>query len=233
MRIPTDRWLDGFWRDVRYAVRVLGRNRGFTFAAGLTLALVLGANTAIFSLIDAVLLRTLPVERPHELVFLKTTGSEGTSSSPPYPWFERAREDTRTFAGMAVFATDEQRVEIDGRAEQVFGQAVSGSFFDVLGVPPVIGRLLTPDDERMAPPVAVIGHGYWQRRFGGRADVLGRTITVGARPHTIVGVTPPEFSRTAARATRGGDDADGPGVGRCCATAWRRGARRSPGFAPV
>ena len=194
MRIPTGRWLDGFWRDVRYAVRVLGRNRGFTFVAALTLALGLGTNTAIFSLVNAVFLRTLPVERPHELVFFKTTGSEGTRSAPPYPWFERAREDTRTFAGMAVFATDEARVEIDGRAEQVFGQSVSGSFFDVLGVAPVLGRLLTPDDERMAPPVAVISHGYWQRRYGGRADVLGRTITLGTRPYTIVGVTPPEFS---------------------------------------
>ena len=95
---------------------------------------------------------------------------------------------------MAVFATDEARIEIDGRAEQVFGQSVSGSFFDVLGVAPVLGRLLTPDDEAMAPPVAVISYGYWQRRFGGRADVLGRTITLGTRPCTIVGVTPPEFS---------------------------------------
>jgi predicted permease len=95
---------------------------------------------------------------------------------------------------MAVFASDEQRVEIDGRAEQVFGQVVSGSFFDVLGVEPVIGRLLTPGDERMAPPAAVISYDYWRRRFGGRADVLGRTITLGTRPHAIVGVTPPDFS---------------------------------------
>ena len=192
--LSTGGWLADLWRDVRYAVRLLRRSPGFTVAAGLTVALVLGANTAIFSLIDAVLFRTLPVDRPQELVFLKTIDSEGASGSPPYPWFERAREDTGTFAGMAVFASDEQRVEIDGRAEQVFGQAVSGSFFGVLGVQPVIGRLLTPDDERMAPPVAVIGYGYWQRRFGGRADVLGRTITVGARPHAIVGVTPPDFS---------------------------------------
>jgi predicted permease len=190
---PTGRWLGDLWRDVRHALRLLRRSPGFTVAAGLTLALVLGANTAVFSLIDAVLLRTLPVHRPQELVFLEAMGSEGTSGSPPYPWFERARQDTRTFAGMAVFATDEQRVEIDGVAEQVFGQAASGSFFDVLGVQPVIGRLLTPDDERMAPPVAVIGYGYWQRRFGGRPDVLGRGLTVGARAHVIVGVTPPGF----------------------------------------
>jgi predicted permease len=191
---PTGSWLGDLWRDVRYALRLLRRSPGFAVAAGLTLALVLGANTAIFSLIDAVLFRTLPVDRPQELVFLEARGSEGASGSPPYPWFERVREDTRTFAGMAVFATDEQRVEIEGRAEQVFGQAASGSFFDVLGVEPVIGRLLAPDDERMAPAVAVIDYGYWQRRFGGRADVLGTIITVGARPHLVVGVTPPGFS---------------------------------------
>jgi predicted permease len=191
---PTGTWLTDLWRDVRYALRMLRRSPGFTVAAGLTLALVLGANTAIFSLIDAVLFRTLPVDRPQELVFLQTVGSEGASGSPPYPWFERARQDTRTFAGMAVFATDEQRVEIDGRAEQVFGQAASGSYFDVLGVRPALGRLLTPDDERMSPPVAVLAYGYWQRRFGGRADVLGRIITVGARAHVVVGVTPPGFA---------------------------------------
>jgi predicted permease len=192
--LPTGSWFADMWRDVRYAVRLLRRSPGFTVAAGLTLALVLGVNTAIFSLIDAVLFRTLPVDRPQELVFLKAMGSEGASGSPPYPWFERAREDTRTFAGMAVFATDETRVEIDGRAEQVFGQAASGSYFDVLGVQPVIGRLLRPDDERMAPPVAVIDYGYWQRRFGGSPDVLGRVITVGTRSHVIVGVTPPAFA---------------------------------------
>jgi predicted permease len=187
-------WLGGLWRDLRHAVRLLRRSPGFTVIAVLTLALVLGANTAIFSLIDAVLFRTLPVDRPQELVFLRAIGPDGASAPPPYPWVRRAREDTRAFAGVAVFATDEQRVEIDGQAEQVFGQAVSGSFFDVLGLEPVIGRLLTPDDERMSPPVAVIGYGYWQRRFGGRADVLGRSLTVGGRSHAIVGVTAPAFS---------------------------------------
>ena len=181
-------------QDLRYGVRTLRRSPGFTAVALLTLALGIGANTAIFSLADAVLLRTLPVDRPHELVFFKTTGSAGTSGAPPYPWFERVREDTVTFAGMAVFASDEMRVDIDGRAEQVFGQSVSGSFFDVLGIEPALGRLLRPDDEIMAPPVAVIDYGYWQRRFGGSRDVLGGTITVGARAFTIVGVTPRAFS---------------------------------------
>jgi predicted permease len=191
---PTHRWLDALWRDLRYAARILRRSPGFTLVAALTLACGIGANTAIFSLVDAVLLRTLPVDRPHELVFFKTLGSEGTSGAPPYPWFERVREDTATFAGMAVFASDEMRVEIDGRAEQVFGQMVSGSFFETLGIEPAIGRLLRPEDEKMAPPAAVIDYGYWQRRFGGRADVIGTSIRSGRRLYTIVGVTPPSFS---------------------------------------
>jgi putative ABC transport system permease protein len=191
---PADRWIDALWRDVRYAVRIFRRHPGFTLVATLTLALGIGANTAIFSLVDAVLLRTLPVDRPHELVFFRTIGSEGTSGAPPYPWFERVREDAATFAGMAVFASDEMRIDIDGRAEQVFGQSVSGSFFDTLGIEPAAGRLLRPDDEKMAPPVAVIDYGYWQRRFGGSSGVIGRTIRSGPRTYTIVGVTPPGFS---------------------------------------
>jgi predicted permease len=192
--VPTRRWLDGLWRDVRYATRVLRRSPGFTVVVVLTLALGIGATTAIFSLVDAVLLRTLPVDRPQDLVFFKTKGSQSTSGAPPYPWFERVREDTRTFANMAVFASDEMRIEIDGRSEQVFGQSVSGSFFDTLGITPAAGRLLTPADEKMASPVAVIDYGYWQRRFGGSPDVLGTSITLGPRTYTVVGVTPPTFS---------------------------------------
>jgi predicted permease len=192
--VPAVQSVEAIWRDLRYAARILARNPGFTLVAVLTLALGIGANTAIFSVIDAVLLRTLPVERPHELVFFKTVGSEGTSGAPPYPWFERVRDDTATFAGMAVFASDEMRVEIDGRAEQVFGQSVSGSFFETLGIAPAIGRLLTPADEKMAPPVAVIGHDYWQRRVDGSADVLGKAIRLGTQTYTVVGVTPPGFT---------------------------------------
>jgi predicted permease len=180
-------------RDGRHAARLLMRAPAFTLAATLSIAFGVGANTAIFSLIDTVLLRTLPVDRPNDLVFFRTIGTNDTSGAPPYPWFERVREDTRTFAGMAVFATDEMRGEIDGQPEQIYGQVVSGSYFDVLGVRPALGRLLAPADETMAAPVAVLDHRYWLRRFGGRRDALGRTIRVGARSYTIVGVTPPEF----------------------------------------
>ena len=94
---------------------------------------------------------------------------------------------------MAAFATDELRVEVDGSVEQVFGQVASGNYFQVLGVAPAAGRLMTADDERLNPPVAVIGYGYWQRRFGGAAGAIGQTVSFGNRAFTIVGVTPAGF----------------------------------------
>ena len=176
--------------DLKFAFRQLLKNPGFTAVAVLTLALGIGANTAIFSVVDTVLLRLLPVERPQELVFLRTT--EGTSA-PPYPCFERIRDETRSFDGAAAFATDETKVEIDGVIEQVYAQVVSGNYFDVLGLKPAAGRLMIREDEKLNPPVAVIGYGYWQRRFGGTLSAIGRTLTVGDRIYTIVGITRPQF----------------------------------------
>ena len=180
-------------KDIRYAVRFLARSPGFTIVAVLSLALGIGANTAMFSLVDAVLLRLLPVERPQELFFLQGAGTEGTSAAPPYPCFERFRNETSSFTGMAAFAADELRVEVGGVVEQVFGQVASGSYFDVLGLTPAAGRLMTMEDEKLDPPVAVIGYGYWQRRFGADPGAIGTTIAFGNRLYAIVGVTPPEF----------------------------------------
>jgi predicted permease len=187
------RWLDDLRQDVRYAFRTLRKTPAFATVVVLTLALGIGANTAIFSLMDAVLLRSLPVERPKELAFLRTVGPGGPSNAPPYPYFARVRDEELLFAGMAAFATDETRVEVNGVVEQVFGQVASGSYFDVLGLRPAAGRLMTVDDEKLDPPVAVIGYGYWQRRFGGDHDAIGRSLSVGDRVYTIIGVTPPQF----------------------------------------
>jgi hypothetical protein len=185
--------LEDLVKDVGYAFRLLGRSPGFALTAVLSLALGIGAITAIFSLVDTVLLRLLPVERPHELVFLHTAGTEGRGGAPPYPYFERFRSETSSFAGMAAFAADELRVEVDGMVEQVSGQVASGDYFDVLGLKPAAGRLMTLDDEKLDPPVAVIGYGYWQRRFGGATGAIGRTLSFRDRIFTIVGVTPAEF----------------------------------------
>ena len=179
--------------DSRYAWRILRRSPGFTATAVLSLALGLGANSAIFSLVDAVLLRSLAVRAPHELVFLDVVGSAGAGGFP-YPVFEQIRADTAAFAGVAAFTGDDLRVEIDGELEQVYGQVASGNYFEVLGVAPVIGRLLTSADDRLGSQVAVIGQGYWQRRFGGAPDVLGRTIAYRGFAYTIVGVAPASFT---------------------------------------
>src|SRR5213592_433022 len=108
---------------------MLARNPGFTAVAVLSLALGIGANTAIFSLVDAVLLRLLPVERPHDLVLLQGAGTEGRRGAPPYPFFDRLRSQAHSFTGMAAFAADELKVEVAGTVEQVFGQVASGSYF--------------------------------------------------------------------------------------------------------
>jgi predicted permease len=184
-------WLDSFGRDLRVAARALRRQPGFALAAALTIALGVGANTAIFSVMNAVLLRTLPVRDPRSLVLVGTVGSAGRAGAPPYPVFERLRDGTRAFAGMAAFATDEMRIEVDGAPEQVMSQIASGDYFTLLGVRPALGRLLSMDDE--GRDVAVLGDRYWRRRFGGDPRVVGRTFALGGRTFIVVGVTPPAF----------------------------------------
>lgn len=185
--------LEDLVKDTRYAARMLVRSPGFTLTAVLSITLGIGANTAVFSLVDAVLLRTLPVERPRDLVFLGIVGSSGPSGAPPYPCFDRFRKETSAFSGIAAFTTDHLRLDVDGRPEQVYGQVVSGNYFDTLGVRPMAGRLLSEGDEIADRAIAVIGHRYWQRRFGGSMDAIGRTVTYKDRAYTIVGVTPPDF----------------------------------------
>jgi predicted permease len=187
------RLVEDLVKDTGYALRLLARSPAFALTAVLSLALGIGANTAIFSLVDTVLLRLLPVDRPQELVFLQVAGTEGRTGAPPYPCFERLRSETKAFAGMAAFAADHLRLQLDGGVEQVFGQVASGSYFDLLGLKPAAGRLMTRDDDQLDPPVAVIGYGYWQRRFGGAQDAIGRTVAYRDRVFTIVGVTPPQF----------------------------------------
>jgi predicted permease len=193
-RTPAlDRWLDDLGQDLRYALRTCRGNPGFTTVVTLTLAIGIGANTAIFSLLHTVLLRELPVDNPQDLVFIRTAEERALGAAPPYPYFDHIRSEGSSFSGMAAFAADELRVEVDGAVEQVFGQVASGNYFQVLGVAPAAGRLMTAADERLDPPVAVLGYGYWQRRFGASPDAIGRTLSFQNRAFTIVGVTAPRF----------------------------------------
>ena len=194
------RLFDELRGDVAYAVRLLRTSPAFTIVALLSLALGIGANTAIFSLIDTVLVKTLPVQDPQQLFFVDNSGGKsGGSSGPPYPCFERLRDHNRFLSGIAAFSERQFKVSIDGVPERVRGQYASGSYFDLLGVRAIHGRLLTPADDaepgRGGPdgPVAVISDAFWTRRFARDPSVLGKNIQVGTEWVTIVGVTPPGF----------------------------------------
>jgi putative ABC transport system permease protein len=194
------RLFDELRGDVAYAVRLLRRSPAFTIVALLSLALGIGANTAIFSLIDTVLVKTLPVQDPQRLFFVDNSGGKsGGSSGPPYPCFERLRDHNRFLSGIAAFSERQFKVSIDGVPERVRGQHASGSYFELLGVRAIHGRLLTPADDaepgRGGPdgPVAVISDAFWTRRFARDPSVLGKNIQVGTDWVTIVGVTPPGF----------------------------------------
>jgi predicted permease len=211
-------WLEQLLQDIRFGLRVLRKSPGFAAVAILTLALGIGANTAIFSLIDAVMLRSLPVENPSQLVLLKwgarnppnTVGymsagdcvfdfglaarnPSGCSFSEP---MFREIAQANVFSGTAAFANaDRMNLTGNGPAAVINGQLVSGDFFRTMGLKPAIGRLLDPaDDTPSAAPVAVLNYGYWKSAFGGSRDVVGRTIELNGVPFTIAGVTEQRFT---------------------------------------
>jgi predicted permease len=182
-------------QDLRDAFRALKSTPVVTIVAILSLALGIGANTAIFSILDSLLLRSLPVMEPHRLVML--ADMNGRRSSWTNPIWEQIRERQAIFDGAFAWSTTRFNLAQGGQTELVDGMWVSGRLFEVLGVPPILGRTLTEaDDRRGGGPdgaVAMISYGFWQRRFGGAADVIGRSLTVERVPFTVVGVTPPQF----------------------------------------
>jgi predicted permease len=175
--------------DLRYGVRMMRRAPAFTAVAVLSLALGIGANTAIFSLLDALLLKSLPVHNPDELFVLRGTAH--------YPMYQRIRQHNRWFVDLfATSGLTTLDVEVgDATPERAGVSLVTGSYFSVLGVLPLIGRTFTIADDRVpgAHPVAVASFGYWQRRFAGDPDLVGRTIRITRTPITIIGVAPPGF----------------------------------------
>jgi predicted permease len=184
--------LDQFWQDVRYALRIIRRNRAFSAVAVLTLGLGIGANSAMFSLFDAVLLRLLPVRDPQQLHVLHETGPDEAVEAISFPMFQRFRDALRGKAEILTLTKlAPLHTKIGSAAmEPVTGQLVSGEFFPVLGIRPALGRLLTPEDNRSLGQhsVLVISYAYWQRRFGGDLGVLGSTLPLNGAPFTIVGV---------------------------------------------
>jgi predicted permease len=198
-------------QDLKYGVRMLAKNPGYAAVVVLCLALGIGANTAIFTLINAVMLKSLPVEKPDELVLFGEGRMAGTSvidgiPSPgpwelvSYPLYKEYRDDNQVFQGVCAFQSNEARLNLriggtGAPEEPVFGKVVSGNYFSVLGVKAAAGRTLTSEDDALAGahPVAVISYGYWQRRFSRDPSVVGSVIDISGIPFTIVGITAPGF----------------------------------------
>jgi predicted permease len=189
------------WQDLKHGARSLVKKPAFSAMAVLSLALGIGANAAIFSLLNALLLNTLPVHEPGQLFFLEPNGPPQVkrSSKVSLPAFESIRQHNEVLSGQCFFSyVTRINAQVDGQPEMADMQMVSGGLFSVLGVHPFAGRTLVEADDtpRSEESVAVISYNYWQRRFGGNASVVGQTVTVNRTPVTIVGVTPPEFYGT-------------------------------------
>jgi predicted permease len=177
---------------------MLLKNPGFTLVVVFTLALGLGANAAIFSLMDRVLLQTLPVANPEQLAVLSSFDKDGevmTENSFSYPMYKDLRDRNDVFSGVLARGGTQLNVSYGDQTERVRGELVSGNFFEMLGVRPWAGRLFTQDDDRTpgAHPVAVLSYGYWEKRFGKDPNLIGKTIVVNEYPLTVIGVTAPGF----------------------------------------
>jgi putative ABC transport system permease protein len=186
--------------DIRYAIRTLGRSPGFTVIVILTLALGIGANTAIFSVVHAVLLRPLPYARPVELMSLYES-LPASGEQPARPDMAITPATTRDWAGAATFSSIAYYAEMDfiltgaGEPSRIGGANVSWAFFDTLGVPPAAGRPITrADDQPDQPPVCVIGHDLWRARFGSDQSIVGKQVELSGTPHTVVGIAQPGFA---------------------------------------
>ena len=184
--------LDNLLRDLRYTFRMFARNPGFTVIVLLTLALGIAANTAVFSVVSAILLRPLPgIRNPERLVSLYRVQNGQTFDDMGYPDYRDYRDRNQSFAGIAAHSAVALSFN-SGTSERLIGDLVTGNYFDLLGVRPAAGRLLVEDDDA----AAVIGYGLWQRKFGGSPSAIGAKIELNGYPFTIVGVTEKGFRGT-------------------------------------
>ena len=202
-RMNTIGFLETIVQDFRYGARLLRLNPGFAAVAILSLALGVGANTAIFQLLDALRIRTLPVAHPEQLAEVRIMDSQdgptgaisGRQARLTNPLWERLRDRQEAFSSVFAWGTPEFDLSSGGESRPADGLWVSGEFFNTLEVRPVLGRMFTAADDRRgcAAPPAVISYGFWQREYGGSPSALGRTLTLDGYPYEIVGVTPPTF----------------------------------------
>ena len=187
-------WLETLGQDIRFGLRMLHKSPAFTAIAILTLALGIGANTAIFSIVNGVLLNPLPFPHPEQLVVLHASKPNFEFGSVSYPNFQDWQRDNKTFSSMAVSRGYFFSVTGTGVAEQLNGEFVSSDFFATLGVKPLLGRTFTQAEERPgAGPVVLISEGVWRRKFGAAPDVLGKGISLEGRSYSVIGVIPASF----------------------------------------
>src|SRR5262245_18781082 len=188
------RWLEDLWQDFRYGVRMLVKNPGFTLVVTVTLALGIGANTAIFGLVDAALLRPLPVVAAPDQVVKLIRGADAWATIS-YPDFKVLRERNEVLSGLALYNQEQISFGNGDRSEVVLGSLVSANYFDTLGIKPALGRTFLPEEDHTpgAHPVVVLSNGFWRSRFNSDPALIGQTVVLNARRFTVVGVAPAGF----------------------------------------
>jgi predicted permease len=187
--------MNALWQDLRYGIRLLAKSPGFTAVAVLTLALGIGANTALFSVVNGVLLNPLAYQQPSQLVVLygKTPGFDKAPIA--YLNFLDWQRDAHSFSAMAIYRNEDYNFTGTGEAERLSGYMISADFFSMLGVKPVLGRLFRPEEDQPgAGPVVILSGGFWKRRFGSSPEIIGKSIELNGAPYTIVGVIPSSFT---------------------------------------
>ncbi len=186
--------VSAFWQDVRYAARSLRHAPAFTCVAAMVLALGIGANSAIFSLADAVLLRPLPFDHPDSLAMLWERSPRYAHNRVSPLNFLDWSEQNRAFSAMAAVSGGGRTLTgSGGTAERIPGQAVTAAFFDVMGIKPIAGRTFAPEDIAPQPTVVIVGEQFWRSRFGGDPGLVGRAIALDGQPFTVVGIMPARF----------------------------------------
>ena len=192
--VDTLGWIETLVQDLRYAGRLLRNSPGFTIVVVATLALGIGVNTAVLSVVNGVLLNPLPYWQPDQLAALYSGTTEGERGISSYPNFLDWARDNRSFAALAAYRPDSFNLAGMGEPERVPVEMVSASFFPLLGVQPILGRAFLPNEDQLgSAPVVLISHGFWKRKFGSSPGALGKSLTLNGTAHIIVGVIPPNF----------------------------------------
>ena len=187
------------WQDIRYGARMLAKNPGVTLVAVITLALGIGANAAIFSGVSAFILRPLPVAEPNTIVRLaEITDERGVAEEFSYPDFVDYRNQSSSFEGITAEALVQAALNSENQNDVIWGQLVSGNYFDILGIKPIMGRAFLPDEDKTpnSHAVVVLGHSFWQRRLGADPNIVGKKVQLNGRAYDVIGVAPDSFKGT-------------------------------------